>query len=323
VEGPAHQEGVHRARIEAKRLRYLLEPLRGNHHADAGGAVRRLKRLQDVLGELHDGHVLAGETDAALAEGAAARAHRVHAAFYEGREAGPGLREAFRGSPGAGILAVVRVVRERQGGLYAELQRDWRGAEAAALGAEVRGLVARLEARAGGKVEAHRRWLLAALPPEAAQGPATEIAFGHLPGDLLRERIGRTRAPQGERYWRMLDRVGGPAPGVEEETSRQVFEALWPLTEGRRVEKRRYRAAERGLDWVLDQFTDRELMLAEVELPPGAPAPELPGWLAPHVLHEVTGDPAYQDAQLAGAARVRPSPGGAPVATPGESSHVK
>ncbi len=48
---------VHATRIAAKRLRYLLEPLRAII-ADAPPVVDRLKTLQDVLGELTDGHTL-------------------------------------------------------------------------------------------------------------------------------------------------------------------------------------------------------------------------------------------------------------------------
>jgi hypothetical protein len=50
---------VHRARIAAKRLRYLLEPLADE--LDAGESVECLKRFQDILGELHDSHVFSGE----------------------------------------------------------------------------------------------------------------------------------------------------------------------------------------------------------------------------------------------------------------------
>jgi CHAD domain-containing protein len=45
---------LHRARIEGKRLRYLLEPLRGTPGADSGRSVNALKRLQDLLGDLND-----------------------------------------------------------------------------------------------------------------------------------------------------------------------------------------------------------------------------------------------------------------------------
>ena len=50
--------------------------------------------------------------------------------------------------------------------------------------------------------------------------------------------------------------------------------------------------------WEVDDFLDRDLVLAEVELPSDA-APALPEWLAPAVVREVTGDPRYVDATLA------------------------
>ena len=61
VRGASDEQRIHRARIEAKRLRYLLEALRPSGQVDPGPAVKHLKRLQDLLGELHDSHVLATE----------------------------------------------------------------------------------------------------------------------------------------------------------------------------------------------------------------------------------------------------------------------
>jgi CHAD domain-containing protein len=57
-----HASGVyfpkraHRARVETKKLRYLLELMA--HAAAAKSAVKRLKRMQDVLGDLHDQQML-------------------------------------------------------------------------------------------------------------------------------------------------------------------------------------------------------------------------------------------------------------------------
>ena len=48
--------GAHRARIEGKHLRYLLEPLDSDRRV--AHAVRRLKTLQDRLGEHHDAQLL-------------------------------------------------------------------------------------------------------------------------------------------------------------------------------------------------------------------------------------------------------------------------
>ncbi|MGH7645702.1 MAG: CHAD domain-containing protein, partial [Gemmatimonadales bacterium] len=73
VQDAADAPGQHAARIATKRTRYLLEPLTARVQ---GGRVlvRDLQQLQDVLGELHDVHVLADEVAAAVAEAAAARA---------------------------------------------------------------------------------------------------------------------------------------------------------------------------------------------------------------------------------------------------------
>jgi CHAD domain-containing protein len=45
---------LHRLRVRVKRLRYALETLRGPDHKAIGKLLRRLARLQDVLGEHQD-----------------------------------------------------------------------------------------------------------------------------------------------------------------------------------------------------------------------------------------------------------------------------
>jgi CHAD domain-containing protein len=50
------QDALHEARISAKRLRYLLEPF-ADELPDAAWAVKRLKKMQDTLGQMHDAHV--------------------------------------------------------------------------------------------------------------------------------------------------------------------------------------------------------------------------------------------------------------------------
>ncbi len=58
-------EEAHQARVAAKRLRYLLEPL-VRRTAGIKGLTTRLKGLQDVLGHLHDMHVLSEAIAATL-----------------------------------------------------------------------------------------------------------------------------------------------------------------------------------------------------------------------------------------------------------------
>ena len=86
---------------------------------------------------------------------------------------------------------------------------------------------------------------------------------------------------------------------LEDETDAALFDRLWPLTEGRRVRKRRYRVREGERVWEIDQFLDRELVLAEVELPSVEAAVELPAWLRPHVVREVTEEAEYKNENLA------------------------
>jgi CHAD domain-containing protein len=57
IEGEEKADDVHRARIAAKRLRYLLEPL-GEAHG-AAGSVQELRTLQRQLGDARDAHRIA------------------------------------------------------------------------------------------------------------------------------------------------------------------------------------------------------------------------------------------------------------------------
>jgi hypothetical protein len=63
---PENVAEAHAARISAKRLRYLLEPL-ARRAPGVKALVGRLKQLQDLLGNFHDMQVLAEEIDASLA----------------------------------------------------------------------------------------------------------------------------------------------------------------------------------------------------------------------------------------------------------------
>jgi CYTH domain-containing protein len=86
---------------------------------------------------------------------------------------------------------------------------------------------------------------------------------------------------------------------VEESCGPALFAALWPLTEGRRVFKRRHLIADGARTWAIDEFTDRALVLAEIELPSAETDVTLPTWLEPHVAREVTEESAFVNAVLA------------------------
>ena len=124
VSGPDDAGRAHRARIEGKRLRYLLEPLRPYLPA-AEEAVRSMKALQDLLGDLHDVHVLAARMADAAAEAAAEGARAVHRALHAAGE--DQARAAARRSFRPGLAALDRRVRERRDGLFGDLSKDWLG----------------------------------------------------------------------------------------------------------------------------------------------------------------------------------------------------
>ena len=118
--GDDRKRGPHRVRITAKRLRYLVEPVRAELDL-AVSVVERCKRLQDVLGTLNDANVL----DDLL---------RVHV------EAAPTASEP-------GLLELTRLNAARTEASYRSFRADWlEGAgmrmlldEAAALASQLRG----------------------------------------------------------------------------------------------------------------------------------------------------------------------------------------
>lgn len=78
----ADAAALHSVRIIGKRLRYLLEPLRGQL-PQALGLLKQSKEIQDVLGDLNDVHVLMAEIEAAIIPAMAKRAKRVRRALRD------------------------------------------------------------------------------------------------------------------------------------------------------------------------------------------------------------------------------------------------
>jgi CYTH domain-containing protein len=149
--------------------------------------------------------------------------------------------------------------------------------------------------------EIERKYLLRGQPPRSVGAPWLEIDQGYIPGERIRERVRRSRGANDTRYYRTFKTGAGiQRIEIEEETSREFFDAVWPLTEGRRVRKRRYLVAEKGFVWEIDEFLDRPaLWLAELELEHAEQVVEVPDWLAPYLEREVTDDPSYTNRALA------------------------
>jgi len=298
-------DAVHEARIHGKRLRYLLEPL-AEELPEAAAMVPDLKRLQDLLGELHDAHVLDATLATELEKASADKAHRLHdLAAHRAPEAD--VARARRRDERIGIVALVRSNAQRRDDLFARLRDDWLGGEAARL-VEAASRLGKALAPPVAFVgpsppcEIERKYLLSALPPAARSAPVATIEQGWLPGNQLRERLRRVTSKDGVRRLRTVKWGSGiQRVEIEEETTPELFAALWPLTAGCRVSKHRYhvRADGDGTVWEVDEFTDRALVLAEVELAETDQRVEVPAWLAPYVVREVTHEPEYVNLNLA------------------------
>jgi CYTH domain-containing protein len=150
-------------------------------------------------------------------------------------------------------------------------------------------------------VEIERKYLLSRLPDFPAPGAVLEIDQGYLPGVRVFERLRRQRDAHGvERYFRTI-KLGEGVERIEleDETDRATFEHLWQLTGGRRLRKRRYVVGHGAETWEIDEFLDRPLVLAELELDRADATIVFPDWLKPAVVREVTDEREYSNRSLA------------------------
>lgn len=148
--------------------------------------------------------------------------------------------------------------------------------------------------------EIERKYLLMGLPAGTAEHPSVEIDQGYIPGTTIRERVRRMVNADGVRFVRTVKiGVGMDRFEFEEDASRQFFDAVWPLTEGKRVRKRRYLIPVPDGVWEIDEFLDRELVLAEFEMESVDQRVEVPGFVQAVLVREVTDEPEYGNFRLA------------------------
>ncbi len=146
-------------------------------------------------------------------------------------------------------------------------------------------------------IEIERKFLVDRLPDGLDSYPSREIEQGYLAiTDEVEVRLRR----YGEQKFLTI-KSGGDRVRVEEELEIDTrrFDALWPLTDGRRIQKRRYVIAAVGdLRIELDVYHGRlsELLVAEVEFVSTAAAEAFapPQWFG----REVTHDRRYKNKHL-------------------------
>jgi CHAD domain-containing protein/CYTH domain-containing protein len=298
------QDQAHAGRIAAKRLRYALEPI-GEQLPEAASLATELSLLQDELGAMHDAEVLSGVIAAAVEKAGAAQGRRASKTVRRGevaKMAKDAVQRQRRRDPTPGLLALAAVVRAAQENHYRALEQEWLGGRARALIDAVEVMARKLVPAPAANLEIERKYLLRGMPelPDHSGRRTLEVEQGYIPGERVRERIRRVRE-DGRGSWFRTVKLGLGLERLEFEdrTTADVFDALWPLTSGHRIRKRRHVVPDGELTWEIDQFLDRDLVLAEVELPSAETPVTVPKWLAPQMDREVTGEPGYQNSVLA------------------------
>jgi CYTH domain-containing protein len=147
-------------------------------------------------------------------------------------------------------------------------------------------------------VEIERKFLVTQRPDALADAPGREIRQGYLAIDGTVEV--RLRADDAGHALTIKGGHGRTRLEEELELDADRFERLWPLTEGRRVDKRRFCIdLDDGHVLELDVYAGalQGLMTAEVEFTSEADSEAFtpPDWVGP----ELTGDARYANQSLA------------------------
>jgi adenylate cyclase len=148
-------------------------------------------------------------------------------------------------------------------------------------------------------MEIERKFLLTAFPPELSDSPSTAIEQGYL---VIGEGGAEARVRRRDGRCTLTVKAGKGVSRAETEIAlgADQFEALWPATAGRRVEKTRHEVPlSGGLLAEVDVYAGalEGLVVAEVEFTDLATADGFvaPAWLGA----EITDDDGYKNRRLA------------------------
>lgn len=278
---------LHRARLQAKRLRYILEPLQQGFD-EARLLVKRMRSLQDLLGELQDTRVLTDLISEALEAQALVEARKLRdQALHENAAPEPYLPK----SPG--LIELLKLQRERRTQCFANLTADWTGPSGGAFFESVFRFAAVLTVWPAPAFPT-RRYLLSEIPKPLQSQKSHTVVDAWLPGKEIVERLRTIRHGRVVRYSRILEREGKPP--FEEKLTRSRFEAFWPLTEGFRLESTRYEVPADTGAWVVVSFPAAQIVLA---IQDGMASDEIPDVVNEVLVREVTGIKKYLPRSIA------------------------
>lgn len=285
----------HQARIAAKQLRYLLEPL-GGVIDGVDDVVSRLTTLQDDFGALHDAQLFGAEIASLRAKVQSSKAKRAARAADANEVPAPDRAENDRAEL---LLAISRRLHRDEEAAFARCEERWLGDKANPVWAAVETIAVALDDMATQSSAAHRRYLLRDIL-ETPPGRSLDIEIGYLPDAHVVDRVQRVTGDGGRHYFRAVEIDGDTPPAVvDEEISKSVFAALWPLTKGRRVKTHRISVDFEGHCWMLDRIANRGISLASVSLPDARESVAIPEWLEPMIDHDVTDDAEFTLRNLA------------------------
>jgi CYTH domain-containing protein len=146
-------------------------------------------------------------------------------------------------------------------------------------------------------LEIERKFLFSGLPPGVEPDAGTPIRQGYLA--ISDDAEVRLRDKGGRFFEAVKIGRGMVRDEFQVELDRRQFDALWPATEGRRIQKTRYRLEvdDHRLDADIFDGALLGLNMVEVEFPDvqAAQAYSPPDWFG----REVTGDDSYANRSLA------------------------
>lgn len=146
--------------------------------------------------------------------------------------------------------------------------------------------------------EIERKFLVQRPPNDVWDCPYSKVTQGYI---MIADKGGEVRLRQKDDKYYLTVKTGKGMVRSEYETeiNKTQFEAVWPATKGRRIEKVRYRIAYQGKIIELDRYAGEltGLMTAEVEFKSEEDSQRFvpPEWFG----EDVTNDSRYKNQSLA------------------------